>query len=344
MRAASGRASSSTRSSTTRRRDACNENLAAAGGRGRRDARRSLVAGCGDDGSDTGDRLGPRPPGRPPRRAVRCRHRAGQDPGARARSPSASSSTSRRSASRTRKTGEVEGFDVDLGQAVADALGVKPKFIEAISDNRIPFLQDGTADLILSTMTINEERVGQINFSDPYFIARGRILVKAGNGDDHRRRRPGRQERLHGARLDLRGNAEKAGARRQAQARRHLLGVPGADPERLRRRGLDRRRDPDRHDHPDRRRARARRRRADAGALRRRHQEGRQAVDRLRQRGVLRQYKEDGRWKQTYDKWVGQYTKEDAGAAGDLRRRGRRARQGQRLIAERRCPPRSWRS
>src|SRR5215218_8178293 len=70
-------------------------------------------------------------------------------------------------------SGKVEGFDVDLGQAVADKLGVEPKFIEAISDNRIPFLQDGTADLILSTMTINEERVEQIEFSDPYFIARG---------------------------------------------------------------------------------------------------------------------------------------------------------------------------
>src|ERR671914_538451 len=37
------------------------------------------------------------------------------------------------------ETNEVEGFDVDLGQAVADRLGVQPKFIEAISDNRIPF-------------------------------------------------------------------------------------------------------------------------------------------------------------------------------------------------------------
>ena len=75
------------------------------------------------------------------------------------------------------QSGEVEGFDVEMGKAVAAKLGVKPKFIEAISDNRIPFLGDGTADLILSTMTINEERVGQINFSDPYFIARGRVLV-----------------------------------------------------------------------------------------------------------------------------------------------------------------------
>src|SRR5919198_6287354 len=79
------------------------------------------------------------------------------------------------------QTNQVEGFDVDLGKALASELGVKPKFIEAISDNRIPFLQDGTADVILSTMTINEERVGQIDFSDPYFIAKGRILVKKDN-------------------------------------------------------------------------------------------------------------------------------------------------------------------
>src|SRR5918998_2073465 len=81
------------------------------------------------------------------------------------------------------QTNKVEGFDVDLGQAIADKLGVKPKFIEAISDNRIPFLQDGTADVILSTMTINEERVGEIDFSDPYFIAKGRILVKSDNSE-----------------------------------------------------------------------------------------------------------------------------------------------------------------
>jgi len=79
------------------------------------------------------------------------------------------------------QTGDVEGFDVDLGQAIADELGVEAKFIEAISDNRIPFLQDGTADLILSTMTITEERDLEIDFSEPYFIARGRVLVPGGS-------------------------------------------------------------------------------------------------------------------------------------------------------------------
>ena len=78
------------------------------------------------------------------------------------------------------QTNEIEGFDIDFGKAVADALGVEPKFVEAISDNRIPFIKDGTVDLVLSTMTINEERALEIGFTDPYFVARGRILQKKG--------------------------------------------------------------------------------------------------------------------------------------------------------------------
>jgi ABC-type amino acid transport substrate-binding protein len=76
---------------------------------------------------------------------------------------------------------EVEGFDVDMGRFIAEELGVEPKFIEAISDNRIPFLERGTVDLILSTMTINAERDREIDFSEPYYIAQGRILVPKGS-------------------------------------------------------------------------------------------------------------------------------------------------------------------
>jgi glutamate transport system substrate-binding protein len=75
------------------------------------------------------------------------------------------------------QSGEIEGFDVDMGKLIAEELGVEPKFVEAISDNRIPFLQQGEVDLILSTMTINQERDTEIEFSEPYYIARGRILV-----------------------------------------------------------------------------------------------------------------------------------------------------------------------
>ena len=75
------------------------------------------------------------------------------------------------------QSGEVEGFDVDMAQRVADELGVELKLVEAISDNRIPYLEDGTVDLVFSTMTITTDRDAEIDFSRPYYIAHGRVLV-----------------------------------------------------------------------------------------------------------------------------------------------------------------------
>lgn len=78
-------------------------------------------------------------------------------------------------------TGEVEGFDVDLGTYIADKLGVEVRTREATSDNRIPLLVDGTIDLILSTMTITEERDLEVDFSEPYYVANGDVLVPEGS-------------------------------------------------------------------------------------------------------------------------------------------------------------------
>lgn len=80
------------------------------------------------------------------------------------------------------QSGEVEGFDVDMAQRVADRLGVELELIEAISDNRIPFLAEGTVDLVFSTMTITTDRDAEIDFSRPYYIAHGRILTPKDSG------------------------------------------------------------------------------------------------------------------------------------------------------------------
>jgi glutamate transport system substrate-binding protein len=79
------------------------------------------------------------------------------------------------------ESGEVEGFDVDLAQYIADKLGVELTTREATSDNRIPLLVDGRIDLILSTMTITEERDLEIDFSEPYYVANGDVLVPEGS-------------------------------------------------------------------------------------------------------------------------------------------------------------------
>ncbi len=76
-------------------------------------------------------------------------------------------------------SGEVEGFDADLCREIAAALGVEPEFVEAISANRIPFLLEDRVDIVASTMTRNEERLQQIDFSKIYYLAGQKILVKS---------------------------------------------------------------------------------------------------------------------------------------------------------------------
>ncbi len=74
---------------------------------------------------------------------------------------------------------EVEGFDADLCREIATALGVQPEFVEAVSANRLPFLKEDKVDIIISTMTRNEERLKEIDFSKIYYVAGQKILVKA---------------------------------------------------------------------------------------------------------------------------------------------------------------------
>ena len=78
-------------------------------------------------------------------------------------------------------TGDVEGFDVEIAKAVAAAIGpdVRIKYVEAVSKNREPFLQNGTVDMVVATYTINDTRKQVVDFAGPYFVAQQDIMVKA---------------------------------------------------------------------------------------------------------------------------------------------------------------------
>ena len=81
-------------------------------------------------------------------------------------------------------TKKVDGFDVAIGKEIAKSMGLREdqiEWVEAISANRIPFLQEDKADLVISTMTINADRKTQIEFSRPYFLAGQSILGKGDN-------------------------------------------------------------------------------------------------------------------------------------------------------------------
>lgn len=77
---------------------------------------------------------------------------------------------------------QYEGFDIEIGKIIAKGLGVDANNIEwktTVSNNREPFIQQGTVDLVVATYTINDERKKKVNFAGPYFIAGQDLLVKA---------------------------------------------------------------------------------------------------------------------------------------------------------------------
>ena len=185
-------------------------------------------------------------------------------------------------------------------------------------------------------MTINEERVGQIEFSDPYFIAKGRILVQRTTP------RSPASTTLAGKNVcTALGSTYEATLKEQApEAKLKLVDSYSECLELLqngaRRRDLHRRRDPHRHDHPG-RHAQARRRRAHAGALRRRHQEGRHGAAATSSTTCFEEYKSDGRWQRPTTSGSASTPDEQAEPPTMTRRRGGRAGQAERRLAS--CPP-----
>ena len=66
------------------------------------------------------------------------------------------------------KNGEIrKGYDVDIGKAIADTLGVGIAFQKVNASTRIPFVNEGRIDLVLATMGHNIQRDGQIRYIRP---------------------------------------------------------------------------------------------------------------------------------------------------------------------------------
>jgi glutamate transport system substrate-binding protein len=81
-------------------------------------------------------------------------------------------------------SGDPEGFDVEIAKLIAAKLGIPEDgitFVETVSANREPFLEQGQVDMVVATYTINDKRDMVIDFAGPYFLAGQDILVKAGN-------------------------------------------------------------------------------------------------------------------------------------------------------------------
>ncbi len=73
---------------------------------------------------------------------------------------------------------EVMGFDIELGKKIAEKMGKTLKIEDMDFDALIPALQSGKIDMVLSGMTITEERKKNVNFSTPYYEASQVVLIR----------------------------------------------------------------------------------------------------------------------------------------------------------------------
>jgi len=79
--------------------------------------------------------------------------------------------------------GEPEGFDVDIAMELADRLGLELEVVTTAWEGIIPGLKTDKYDIIMSAMTITDERLAEIDFSDPYIDSNQSIAVKKGTTD-----------------------------------------------------------------------------------------------------------------------------------------------------------------
>ena len=73
--------------------------------------------------------------------------------------------------------GEIVGFSIDLLRAIAAKAGIEVKFINTPWEGIFNTLAQGDRDLLISSITITDERRQSMDFSNPYFDAQQLIAV-----------------------------------------------------------------------------------------------------------------------------------------------------------------------
>jgi His/Glu/Gln/Arg/opine family amino acid ABC transporter permease subunit len=76
-------------------------------------------------------------------------------------------------------TGELVGYDVDVAKAVGQKLGVKVEFVETPWDSMFAALEADRFDIVANQVTINPERQGKYDLSQPYTVGEGVIVTRA---------------------------------------------------------------------------------------------------------------------------------------------------------------------
>lgn len=82
------------------------------------------------------------------------------------------------------ENGAVVGIDADMMRAVADILGMELEIQDIEFDSIITAVQSGKADVGAAGMTVTEDRLKNINFTDSYTTSKQVIIVRNGRSED----------------------------------------------------------------------------------------------------------------------------------------------------------------
>ena len=74
-------------------------------------------------------------------------------------------------------TGKIVGFEPDLAAELASRLKVRVELVPVQTANRIEFLQQGRIDLIIATMSVNEQRRKVVGVIEPFYYAGGTAVL-----------------------------------------------------------------------------------------------------------------------------------------------------------------------
>ena len=80
-----------------------------------------------------------------------------------------------------KENGKLAGFDVEIGEALAKKMGMKPVAVTNPWETLIQGLQAKKFDAILASMTVTEERKKSVNFTDRYYRSGAQIFVAKDN-------------------------------------------------------------------------------------------------------------------------------------------------------------------
>ncbi len=84
----------------------------------------------------------------------------------------------------TNQRGEIIGFDVDIARRMANAMGVKLELVSTAWDGIIPALLTDKFDIIMSGMTLTQQRNLSVNFADPYIVVGQTVLIRKEIADE----------------------------------------------------------------------------------------------------------------------------------------------------------------